>query len=197
MSIERLRAWQSGITLVEQIVFIIVVSVGVVGVLSTLGPALRSSADPQLKKQQLAIAESMLAEILHQPFTYCDPDDGNAATATLSGVLPTCASADSDQDKAGSPLSDATPNTETRNGAGAGTQFDNVADYGGYSQTTVTDILGGNPMPAFRVEVGIVRVGASYGIPDGAALQINVTVTGGDFEPLTLTGYRFRYAPRY
>ena len=56
MSTRRAAGRQRGVTLIEQLVFIIVVSVGVIGLLSTLGPALRFSADPQVKKQQLAVA---------------------------------------------------------------------------------------------------------------------------------------------
>lgn len=206
MSIRGRLSLQRGITLVEQIIFIIVVSVGVVGVLSTMGPALRFSADPQVRKQQLAIAESLLSEILHQPFTYCDPDDANAGTATLSGATPSCADPIADQNRGGAALTSASPHsasvTEGRFGVDPGTQFDNVADYGGYVQNNVTDIQQSQTLNGFSTRVDIVRIGANYSyggvaLPDGAALQISVTVSGGSTEPLTLTGYRFRYAPRY
>lgn len=74
-------AAQRGITLIEQIVFVVIVSVGVIGLVSVMNPAIRASADPMVTKQFVAIAESLLNEILHQPFTWCDPDDGNASTA--------------------------------------------------------------------------------------------------------------------
>ncbi len=190
---------QAGVTLIEQIVFIIVVSVGVIGLLSTLGPALRFSADPQLRKQQLAVAESLLAEILHQPFTYCDPDDANASTATLSGTSPSCAG--TDQDNGGGSLGPI-PGGETRTASGAGAMFDNVADYAGYAQSNVTDLNGANAVAGFDVSVAVARIGTSYTyggspLPAGAAMRIDVTVSGGGSDPLTLTGYRFRYAPLY
>lgn len=197
MCISRCFRRQRGITLIEQIVFIVIISVGVIGVLSTLGPSLRNSADPQVKKQQLAIAESMLAEILHQPFTYCDPDDANAGTAVLSGAAPTCAVAANDQNKGGAALTTATPSTEDRLTPGVGSQFDNVADYGNYSQVGVTDLAGNNALSNFSVSVAVTRAGATFSLPADAVLQIDVTVTGGAPDPLTLTGYRFRYAPRY
>lgn len=206
MCIEVRSSRQGGITLIEQIVFIIVVSVGVIGVLSAMKPTLKFSADPQVKKQQLAIAESLLSEILHQPFTYCDPDDASASTASVSGTTPNCTFAAADQNRGGADLTTFTSHSaavvESRFGVEAGTQFDNVADYGGYSQTGVTDILGGNALAAFSAQVAITRIGAGYtyagaALPDGAALEIKVTVSGGSAEPLALTGYRFRYAPRY
>ena len=75
------EATQRGITLIEQIVFIVIVSVGVVGLISVMNPMIRNSGDPMVTKQFVAIAESLLNEVLHQPFTWCDPDDANAATA--------------------------------------------------------------------------------------------------------------------
>ena len=76
------RPAQRGLSLVELIVFIVIMSVGVLGVLSTMSAAVRFSAEPMLQKQLTAIAESLLAEALHQPFTFCDPDDVNALSAT-------------------------------------------------------------------------------------------------------------------
>lgn len=188
---------QGGVTLIEQIVFIIVVSVGVIGILATMRPSLRFSADPQLRKQQLAVAESLLAEILHQPFTYCDPDDANAGTATLSGSVPTCAAAANDQDNQGNPLTSIPAGMESRFDGTPGRQFDNVADYADYSQAGVTG-LSSAAVAGYAAQVNITRVGGTFGLSsDGAALKVDVTVTGSNAEPLTLTGYRFRYAPRY
>ena len=76
-------ALQRGITLIEQIMFIVIVSVGVIGLVSVMNPAIRASADPLLTKQLVAITESLLNEVLHQPFTWCDPDDPAAPTALL------------------------------------------------------------------------------------------------------------------
>ncbi|MCP5268281.1 MAG: prepilin-type N-terminal cleavage/methylation domain-containing protein [Zoogloeaceae bacterium] len=188
---------QRGVTLVELIVFIIVMSVGVVGVLSTMSVSIRFSAEPMVQKQLSAIAESLLAEILNQPFTLCDPDDANASTATLSGTTPTCAIAANDQNRGGGALNVPTPAGETRSGAGPGTQFDNVADYGGFSMTPVTDVTGGNLVAGYSATVNVARAGTQFGLADNsAALQVTVTASRGN-ESIALTGYRFRYAPRY
>ena len=72
---------QRGVTLVELIVFIVVVGTAAMGVLLAIDVAARSSADPMIQKQALAVAESLLEEVQLQPFTYCDPDDPNAAAA--------------------------------------------------------------------------------------------------------------------
>lgn len=62
------RGRQCGITLIELIMFILVVSVGLVGVLSAMNVSVRGSADPLLYKQSLAIAEATMEEILLKDF---------------------------------------------------------------------------------------------------------------------------------
>jgi MSHA pilin protein MshD len=55
---------QGGLTFVELIIFIVVISVGIVGILSVMNLTTRSSADPMVRKQAMAMAEAVLEEIL-------------------------------------------------------------------------------------------------------------------------------------
>lgn len=181
---------QAGISMVELIVFIVIVSVGIVGILAVMNTVARSNADPLMTKQALSIAESLLEEIELQPFTYCDPDDYPAMlTATLPNANPgNCSSAAQVQGLAFMA-------GELRYGP---VFFDNVADYNGFSMATIQDItntavagLGSYSVPA----VAISQVGTALGLADNtAALRIDVTVNYGT-NSVTLTGYRFRYAP--
>lgn len=176
---------QRGITLIEQIMFIVIVSVGVISLVSVMNPAIRASTDPMLTKQLVAITESLLNEVMHQPFTWCDPDDAAASTALSYGD---CAN----PQNAFGP----TPVGETRYAAGAGTAFDNVADYGGFSMANVDDPSATNAMTGYTANIAIARAGSAFGLADDtAALSVTVTVTRGA-ESFSLTGYRFRYAPR-
>lgn len=59
---------QRGFTLAEVIIFIVVVSLGMAGILSVMNTTVKSSADPMLNKQSLALAESLLEEILLKDF---------------------------------------------------------------------------------------------------------------------------------
>ena len=77
---------QRGISLIELIMFIVIISVALTGILLVMNTSPRSSADPLIHKQALAIAESLLEEVELMPFTYCDPDDVNAASATSATV---------------------------------------------------------------------------------------------------------------
>lgn len=54
---------QAGISLVELVMFIVIVGVGLAGILSVMNTVTKSSADPMVRKQAIAIAESMLEEI--------------------------------------------------------------------------------------------------------------------------------------
>ena len=80
----RTRNTEHGLTLIELIMFIVIVSVGIAGILLALTKSIRTSADPVVRKQALAIAESLLEEIELMSFTYCDPDDYNDPTLAPS-----------------------------------------------------------------------------------------------------------------
>lgn len=63
-----------GFTLIELIVFIVVIGVGMAGIMLVIDAVTRSSADPLVRKQAVAVAESMLAEILLKD--YENPPEG-------------------------------------------------------------------------------------------------------------------------
>lgn len=175
-----------GLTLIELVIFIAVVSIGVAGILSMMNLSTRHSADPFPQKQALAMAESMLEEIMLQPFTYCDPDDANAATATSTAD---CAS----QVEQNGPEPGETRYAEP--------YFDNVNDYAGFSMGPANGgvrTIANDPQPllsAYTVSVAIAPAGASLGLPANDALEIQVRVTGPVNTDVTLTGIRTRYAP--
>jgi MSHA pilin protein MshD len=200
------RRRQTGLTLIELIIFIVIICVGLAGITVTYDVVVRGSADPMVRKQALVIAESLLLEIEQQAFTWCDPQDANVTTARVA--IPTvlivdgCASPANDQNIGGAafplpPVPVPTPVTEVR--GNAGDPYDNVADYAGY-QAIGSDIVGGNPNATYVASVVITRVGGLApftpiaDFPLDAVLRIAVTVVGGR-ETVMLVGYRTRYAP--
>lgn len=174
---------QSGVSLIELIIFIVIVSTAVAGVLSVMNVTTQHSADPMLRKQAQAIAESLLEEIELQPFTYCDPDDANATTATSAAGCATTP-------EAMGPEAGETRYTPPP------PQFDNVNDYNGFTMTPINDITNApiNELSGYTASIAMTQDGASFGLAADAVLKIDVTVSAGN-ESLTLTGYRFRYAP--
>ena len=181
-----------GVTLVELVVFIIIVGVAVAGLFAAFNTITAASADPQVRKQVLAIAESLMEEVQLMPFTYCDPDDANAATAGPGG----CAVASNNEDLVMGP-----EGGETR--YSSSTPFDNVSDYnnapigpGAPGTPGIFDITGTNVggLEAYTATIAVTQAGLG-GIAAADALRIAVTVTGPTGVSVTLEGYRTRYAP--
>ncbi len=196
---------QRGISLIELIMFIVIVSVALAGILLVMDTVTRNSADPLIHKQALAIAESMLEEVELMPFTFCDPDDPAAGLVTT--VDTTACTAPAGGEAIG-PEAGETRYSST-------TPFDNVNDYAGCQMNTgvanVCDAAGnggilditGNPVgPAgYRVVVNVTpylipAVGAAPLVANTESLQITVTVTGPDNVPVVIDGVRTRYSPR-
>jgi len=71
---------QRGTSLIELIMFIVIVSVALAGILLVMDTVTRSSADPLIRKQAIAIAESMLEEVELQDFN--NPAGGFTGAAT-------------------------------------------------------------------------------------------------------------------
>lgn len=181
---------QTGISLIELVMFIVIVSVGIVGVLSVMNMNTQSSADPMLRKQALSIAESLLEEIQLQPFTFCDPDDANVATATAAVIgAAGCATL-----------------VETMGPTGEGRYapplFDNVNDYNNFNLPAppgIRDITGANIAGLAGYSASVTVAETALGtVPATDSLFITVTVTppSGAADNIVLSGYRTRYAPR-
>ena len=78
---------QRGFTLIEVIIFIVVASAGMAGILSISNTVVKSSADPMVRKQAVALADAILEEILQKE--YSDPDGvqgGETTRATMDDV---------------------------------------------------------------------------------------------------------------
>ena len=74
MKEELSRSLQRGLSLIELIVFIVIVGVALVGVLSVLNWTAANSATPMVRKQVVAVAEGLMEEILAKD--YANPSGG-------------------------------------------------------------------------------------------------------------------------
>lgn len=198
------RVDQGGVSLVELVVFIVVVGIAVVGVLGAMRLTTAASADPMIQKQALAIAEALLEEVQLQPFTYCDPDDANAGTAAGAAGCTGGAGGANDESRIDPPAlpfpGGLGPETgETRSSLTA--PYDNVGDYNGYGANAVPGIrdINGTAIPqlaGYTAQITVVQQGLGV-IPVEEAVLIRVTVDGpvGTNTQVVLDGYRVRYAP--
>jgi MSHA pilin protein MshD len=180
---------QAGLSLIELLMFVVVVSIALAALLKVFVQATTASADPQLRRQALAIAESLLREVQLMPVTFCDPDDANVGTATVAAVgagTSNCASlAEASGPESG----------ETRYGP---TYFDNVNDYAAFSMTGIRDITNKavSGLSGYNAQVTISSAAlGSITAGSGDAMLITVLVTAPDGNTLSLQGWRTRYAP--
>lgn len=180
-----------GISLIELLMFIVIISVALVAILRVQMQSSNMSADPQLRKQALAIAEGLLEEISLARFTFCDPIDTAADSAT-------------------SPAGCTVPEVVNQEAGAGGRPYDNVNDYVtsfGVAQTYTTDAAGAL-FPAGYAATVTITPDATLGpagnqiTPSDATsanmnvLRISVTVSyrnGAD--RVVLDAYRTRYAP--
>lgn len=191
-----------GVTLIELVVFIVIVGVALAGLFAAFNTMTAASADPQTRKQVLAIAESLMDEVALMPFTYCDPDDANAATATSAtvGVGPTnCATA---AEVAATLTTDPATKEAGEDRYSTTLPFDNVNDYHGFSMSGIKGISDGTTviagLSAYSASITVTQAGMSSGldaIAGAAALLIRVKVDGPNGATVTLEGFRTRYAP--
>jgi len=172
-----------GLSLVELLVFIVIVGVAVTGVLSVYGQSARSSADPMLRKQAVAIAESLLEEVLAKPYTFCDPDD---ATVETAASVADCAVPEG-----------MGPENASETRYANLTPFDNVNDYHGFAMTGIDDLSGNTVtgLDGFSASIEVEPAGEFNGIPAGETLRVTVTVTAPGNNDISLSGYRTRHAP--
>ena len=188
---------QAGVTLIELILFIVIVSIALAGIIGVMSFTTANSADPLRRKQALMIAEGLLEEVRLAGFTLCDPRSNNADSAETSAA---CEIAEGFGNE-GPP------------GTVFVRPFDNVNDYVSAANTPaapfndgagfLTDALGRRlDVAGYKATVTVTpdRLGdiAAAGGANGAdadALRIRVTVTFEGGDPVVLDGYRTRYAP--
>lgn len=173
-----------GLTMIELVVFIVVVGGALAGVLRVFVTATASSADPLLRRQALAVAESLLEEVQLMPFTFCDSEDANVETAASTAGC------------AGAPEAPGPEAGETRF---ASPPFDHVNDYHGYAMNGGIVDITNTPVAGLAGYSASVSVAAAalntITAGSGDALRITVTVTGPGGVSVALDGWRTRHAP--
>lgn len=194
---ERLRSpyarRQAGLTLIELIMFIMIVGVALAGIIGVLNLTTKGSADPLRRKQALMIAEGLLEEVQLARFTWCDPTADKAGDDGVTG------SADCDLPENWGPE------------AGGTRPFDNINDYVSAADTasssfnsadgTLSD-ANGAAMNVDGYTATVTITPESIGgiaVPNPASADVDVlrirVEVRYDGESVTLDGYRTRYAP--
>jgi MSHA pilin protein MshD len=147
---------QRGISLIELILFIVIIGIALAALLSVLNVTTQNSVDPLLRKQALTIAESLLEEVeLHD---FANPTGGFTGAATQANRA----------------------------------SFDDVMDYNGFATTGIYSADGSGTvitgLSDYSVSVAVVPIAWLAVASD--AVQITVTVTPPNGQPLQAVGYR-------
>ncbi len=178
-----------GVSLIELILFIVIIGAGLAGILGVMNLTTRASADPLIQKQALAIAEAYLEEVLAMPFTYCEPDDAHAATAESAGAVNPA-----DTTRCATTLEALGAEGEARGSTTV--PYDNVNDYNSLAAGAPANLDGTaiSELDAYQVSVAVVAEALGT-VASSASLRVTVTVTGPIGTVVRLDGYRTRYAP--
>ena len=169
------RQYCRGFTFIELMVFVVIVTIALLGVLAAFMPAVRGSADPLLRKQALNIAESTLREVMLRSFQNDINDAGN--TSAVLGCTP-----------------NTTPRCQANNQIDRG-NYNDVDDYNGFDQTGVKYTDGVTPVLGLENYRVVITVAPStLHTLSGASLvkQVTVTVSAGA-ETVQLSGFRTNY----
>jgi MSHA pilin protein MshD len=181
----------AGFSLIEVVLFIVVLGAGFGGLLALYNQITIASVDPVVRKQAVAIATSLLEEIQLRGFTYCDADDPNFYDATSAAECTAGYAESIGPDTTPLPGGAETRYTEPR--------FDNVNDYDGFSMSgaSIRDIAGNaiGGLEGYSASVSVAAAGELTDVANTDALSIIVTVNAPTGVRVVLQGYRLRYAP--
>jgi MSHA pilin protein MshD len=166
------RHKQRGISLVELIMFIVIVSVALAGILLVMNTVTRSSADPLIHKQADDPAAGLATTV---DTTACTAPVGGEAIGPEAGET---------RYSAATPFDNVNDYHGFSMAAGAIMDITNnpIGPAAGYSAAVSITLAGLALAPALPA--------------DADALRINVTVTGPDGVPVVVEGIRTRYSPR-
>lgn len=191
-----------GFSLIDVLLVIVLLGIVATGLATVSGRLAAQSALSLKTRQALALAQGLLEEVRHAPFTYCDANDSQAATATGAFIGATGCLGQVD-------VMGPEPGESRYNAAN---RFDSVTDYQGFAMpgpgcTGVCDVAGnlfngaGSSLVGCRAGVAMV----AQALPTIAALDANgrpqvlriaVTVTCPGLDPLVVDTVRVRHAPR-
>lgn len=154
-----------GFTLIELIVFIVVVGIAVVALASVFQHSVVRVQDPVIQSQLMSMAQSQLDETLSRRYDENTPTGGIPACGT-EGT--TCAGIGLDTGENLTEIS----------------TLDDLDDFHGFQ-----DI----PQTGYSRQVSVVLAGSDFGVDINHAKRITVVATSPQGQSVTLSVYRFNF----
>ena len=207
---------QRGLTIIELVLFMVIMGVAAAGIIGVLNIGTKSSADPLRRKQAMLIAEAYMEEVQSAGLTFCAPTDSGYGAATNPGQCGTAAAFGQRPLGALRPYASVAdyataPGVEEHTFAGAdGVDRDVNGRALGRDQNLNT--MGNSSLGPITTTVELNVLGPA-GSPNGngalgpngrnivsaannlQVLKITIRTTYGPGEIIQLDGYRTRYAP--
>jgi MSHA pilin protein MshD len=167
---------QQGVTLVELVISIVIISIAMVALMSSFSLSMSHSADPLWRNKALKLGQLYLDEILAKKYDELSPIGGLPFVAS-----PSCANLGPDG---------TAPNQETR------TSYDDVDDYHGITDSVPLSLT--EPLDSsyddYRITITVVCDGTDVGASgNNHAKIITVLVTPPNQSPIAFAGYKGNY----
>lgn len=158
---------QTGATLVELVMAVVIISIAVAGVVGAFATIAGRSSDPLNETRAVELAQLYLDEILAKKYDEETPEGG---VPPYTGACDIGAEVGEDRDV-----------------------FNDVDDYHGLEESPAT-LLGSNAgYNQFKVVVAITCAGADLTLNPGEAKRVDVTVTMPGGQNFLFTAYRVNY----
>ncbi len=160
---------QQGMTLVEMVISIVLISIAMTAVLTAFSTSMGRSADPLWKNKSIKLAQAYLDEILSKNYDNDTPLGGAPATLAIN-----CGSLGPEVG-------------ESR------ADFDDVDDYHGIDEIPQLVTGGGlGTYNLYRVQVSVVCAGGELGlsVPNNQAKRVTVTVVPPNQSAMPFSAYR-------
>lgn len=167
MPLPALKKSKKGFTLIELIIFIVVIGIATTGLFAALNQHNLSSVDPIYQVRALELAQATMDQIIGKRYDEASPNGGFPPCG--SGGVPICTDALGPEEASSA-------------------NYDDVDDYAGFSDNLVA------PYAGFSVAVVVEYAGNVLGFIDNKqAKLIHVTVTPPVGEPVDLSAYRANF----
>ncbi|MDH5784288.1 MAG: type II secretion system GspH family protein [Chromatiales bacterium] len=169
---------QHGVSLIELILFIVIIGISLVFIASQFANSSRAIPEPHKRSRALALAQGLMDEILPKKWDENTPV-GGGCVATASGLCPTGPVA------AGIAIEE-----------GSRAAYDDIDDYNAISNQSPPQDAAGTSLTQFQgysVTVTVAQPGADWnGIPAADLRLVTVTVTYAS-ESFSVQAYRSNF----
>jgi MSHA pilin protein MshD len=166
---------QKGVTLVELVISIVVLSIAMIALMNAFSVSMSSSADPLWRNKTMKLAQLYLDEILSKAYDHSTPLGGIPFVTT-----PACTGLGPDA------------------GETSRADFNDVDDYDGLTESPPVSLDGtlDSSYASYSVSIAVACAGTDVsalnatGVSNAQAKKISVTITAPNQSPITFAVYR-------